>query len=511
MAQQNTESWRNYSVVGTFNKLVIILLRFVFGKQRIDNHTDKLNLFKYVLYGFVGICLVVMIRNLYPMFLSSSEVLNLDWKIDSLQAKLVSHSMAIVLMFLLLSGLLLTNFLFNYDFKGENGKKVGNVVKACSIFFSFLLAGLNMYQFSQRNIEQDIDKSKFVKIDLYEDKSSKSIDKQIELLQIAFQNEIATQQQNLKNARLEQERANPSVVGFEKAKEYDSKADNYKAAANVHFIESQNILDKIKTLENKKSENILVLKDQNAQIEVALQSEITWQRILGFLAGGLNELIIFVCLSIINVIESKKVTYNVVKNSVSINQTQNNQSITQTASKPISLPKAPKVRMPKLKKSVKDKISSKFKTLNIFEDLEVATPTQNKVDVSSMINKDVEISEPKELSIEYTTIWSTFKDLGLKSGLITKYTQLKKQDLQNLFRFVVDLDVKNLEGNKMSLKNFASMIEGIYKINQKDLENEVKIMKSNFINKDRLTKSKMLKVSELENEILMSSGQKTLF
>ena len=154
MAQQNTESWgktiSTWSVVGTFNKLVVILLRFTFGKQRIENNIDKLNLFKSVLYGFVSIALIVMVLNLYPLFLRSSEVLNFDWQVDGLKMKIVSHCLASFLMFLLLSALLLTNSLFHYSFEGEGVKKnkdgvnrIKLVVRCSSVFFSIFLAALN--------------------------------------------------------------------------------------------------------------------------------------------------------------------------------------------------------------------------------------------------------------------------------------------------------------------------------------------------------------------------------
>ena len=362
-------------------------------------------------------------------------------------------------------------------------------------------------------ITKNVDVTKYAKIDTYNDNSTKSIDKQIERLNAAYNNEVATQKENLKQTDLLQKRSIVNVIGNTNVKENRIEIQRYDSIANAHYLASQSILNKIQKLENQKAENVLVLKDMNKAIESDYKNEVSFYENIGILKGCLLEILLFLFITGSHFLDGIIQSYNTVKSKVSINEVQKNKTIQQTASKPISLPKAPKVRIPKLKKSVKDKISSRFKTLNIFEDSEVVLPTQNKVDLSSMIDKDIEISEPKELSTNYTTIWSAFKDLGLKSGLITKYTQLKKQDLQNLFRFVVDLDVKNSNGKEMNLESFASMIEGVYenRISAKDLESEVKIMKSNFINKDRITKSKMLKVSGLENEILMSSGQKTLF
>ena len=50
-----------YSVVGTFNKALQLLLIAFFGKDRIDNYTSPLTLLKLTFNGFVAIILVVMI------------------------------------------------------------------------------------------------------------------------------------------------------------------------------------------------------------------------------------------------------------------------------------------------------------------------------------------------------------------------------------------------------------------------------------------------------------------
>lgn len=504
------DTYKNWSVVGTFNALIVLFLRFFFGKERIDDYTSPLTLLKLTFNGFVAIILVVMIRNLYPLFLKASRVLNLGWEIDSIQAQLVAHSFAIVLLGLMLVSLVLSDKLIFANIQGENAKPSKYVVWITALTFSLVFMCANMYQFAQKDVSKNVDTTKYAKIDTYQDNSTKSIDKQIDFLKIAYQNELATQKENLDKAALLQKRSNINVIGNKAVKENRIEIQRYEASANVHFIESQNILEKIQRLENKKEENILILKEQNAQIESNYQNEVSFYENIGILKGCLLEILLFLFITGNHFLNGKVAQYNTVKSTISINDTQRNKTIQRTNNS-IALPKLPKVKVPKLKKSVKEKLSSKFKNLSIFENQEEAIATPNNLDLDNLIQKDVEITASKQLSTSYSTIWSMFKDLGLKSGLITKYTQLKKQEQQDIFRFIADLDVKNFKGKKMTLESYASMIEGLYNINAKDFVNEVELMKEKFFRKNSATKTKMLKVANLENEIIGGAGYKTLF
>ena len=496
-----------YSVIGTLNKTLQLFLVFCFGKNRIDNYTNPLTLLKLIFNGFVAIILVVMIRNLYPLFLNASRVLNLGWEIDSIQAQLVAHSFAIVLLGLMLASLVLADKLIFAKIQGENGKNAKVVVWITSIVFSLVFMAANMYQFAQKDVTKNVDKSKFTKIETFDDKSTKSFDKQIVRLENAYKNEVATQKENLDKAALLQKRSNVNVIGNVAVQENRLEIQRYEATANVHFIESQSILEKIQKLENQKAENILVLKDVNKGIDKEYQNEISFYETIGYLKGGLLEILLFLFITGSYFLNGKIAQYNTVKSKVSVNETQRNKTITQSSStKEISLPKLPKIKIPKLKSS----ITSKFSNFSIFEQ-EQPQPISNNLDLDKVIDKDLEISVSKPIETNYNTIWSMFGDLGLKSGLITKYTTLKKQEQQDIMRFVADLDVVNFKGNKLSLESFGAMIEGLYNINANELVREIELMKSKFFNKSSTTKTKMLKCADLEKEVIGGAGYKTLF
>ena len=493
-------------ILGFLTKTFHFLLALLLGKDFIENATNPIQLLRLAFNGFIAIILVVMIRNLYPLFLKASRVLNFGWEIDSIQQQLVAHSFAIVLLGLMLVSLVLADRLLFANINGENGKRTKYVVWITSLTFSVALMIGNAYQFANKDVIKNIDTKKYAKIDLFGDKSTQSFEKQIDRLNKVYDNQIALQKESLDKASILQKRSNINIIGNEAVKINKIDITNYEKVAAVHLAKSETILKEIKNLENRKSENVLVLKDQNASIQSSFDSEVNYYTVLGYAKGCFLEILLLLFIVGSHFLDGKVQNFNTVVSEITHNNKQNNKVIEQSEKKDvklnmpnISIPKL-KVRTPNFVRNLKEKI---------FVTQQPQQVANNSFNLDSVIVDTEEIeSVGNETTVYESTIHLFSKELGLNNKS-AKYLSLKETELKDMFRFVCGLDVIN-KGTKFAIGRYANLITSLYNISQDDFISDINSMKSKFIKKRSVTKTNILQFMDLENEYIGGAGYKPL-